>query len=186
MAAERFGHYWPDAETEVIEEGAEPDDFWDDLNGEGQYDRSLSEKVAPILEPRLFHCHLVRNRIKVEEVNHFEQADLDMDDVMLIDAGDEIYMWVGSGATAKENNHILDMAKVSGNLKTFPCKFSILIFLIPVRNILNRNPLIVPSTLSVLFASPRITSHVSSSVCSPAGKMVSGRLVIENSNHCSY
>ncbi|XP_061390689.1 gelsolin [Musca vetustissima] len=111
MATERFGHYWPDAEAEVIEEGAEPEEFWEDLNGEGVYDRSLSEKVAPILEPRLFHCRLVRNHIKVEEVNHFEQADLDMDDVMLIDAGDEIYMWVGSGASEKENNHILDMAK---------------------------------------------------------------------------
>ncbi|XP_075147928.1 gelsolin isoform X2 [Haematobia irritans] len=112
MAQERFGHYWPDAEAEVIEEGAEPEDFWEDLNGEGTYDRSLSDKgSAPILEPRLFHCRLLRNRIKVEEVNHFEQADLDMDDVMLIDAGDEIYMWVGSGATEEENNRILDMAK---------------------------------------------------------------------------
>ena len=31
---------------------------------------------------------------------------------MLIDAGDEIYMWIGSGATASENGHMLDMAKV--------------------------------------------------------------------------
>ncbi|KAM7359960.1 gelsolin isoform 2-T3 [Cochliomyia hominivorax] len=111
MALERFGQYWPDVEAEVIEEGAEPDSFWEDLNGEGIYDRSMTDKGAPILEPRLFHCRLVGNRIKVEEVNHFEQADLDMDDVMLMDAGDEIYMWVGSGATADENGKILDMAK---------------------------------------------------------------------------
>uniref|UniRef100_A0A1I8NXC0 Gelsolin n=2 Tax=Stomoxys calcitrans TaxID=35570 RepID=A0A1I8NXC0_STOCA len=112
VAKERFVHYWPDAEAEVIEEGAEPEEFWDDLNGEGSYDRSLVEKGGrPILEPRLFHCRLLRHRIKVEEVNHFEQADLDMDDVMLVDAGDEIYMWVGSGATEDENNRILDMAK---------------------------------------------------------------------------
>ncbi|XP_046804094.1 gelsolin isoform X1 [Lucilia cuprina] len=111
LGLERFGQYWPDVEAEIIEEGAEPDDFWEDLNGEGIYDRSMSEKGAPLLEPRLFHCRLVGNRIKVEEVNHFEQADLDMDDVMLMDAGDEIYMWVGSGATADENGKILDMAK---------------------------------------------------------------------------
>lgn len=111
MAIERFGNYWPDVEAEVIEEGAEPDNFWEDLNGEGIYDRSMSEKGAPLLEPRLFHCRLMGHRIKVEEVNHFEQADLDMDDVMLMDAGDEIYMWVGSGATADENGRILDMAK---------------------------------------------------------------------------
>lgn len=112
MANERFGHYWPDAEAEIVEEGAEPDDFWEYLNGEGIYDHSISEKGAPILEPRLFHCRLLGNRIKVEQVNHFEQGDLDMDDVMLMDAGDEIYMWVGSGATADENGKILDMAKV--------------------------------------------------------------------------
>lgn len=112
MAVERFEHYWPDAVAEVIEEGAEPEEFWEDLNGEGIYDRSLSDKGAPILEPRLFHCRLQGNRIKVEEVNHFEQADLDMDDVMLLDAGDEIYLWVGAGATAEENGRILDMARV--------------------------------------------------------------------------
>lgn len=113
MATERFGLYWPDVEPEIIEEGAEPEEFWEDLNGEGVYDRSLAERGAPILEPRLFHCRLMRHRIKVEEVNHFEQADLDMDDVMLLDAGDEIYMWVGSGASEEENNKILNMAKVT-------------------------------------------------------------------------
>jgi len=110
-AVNRFDGFWDDAEVEIIDEGAEPDDFWELLNGEGIYDRSLVEHGAPILEPRLFHCHLVGDRIKVEEVAHFEQSDLDVDDVMLVDGGDEIYMWVGSGATADENGRILDMAK---------------------------------------------------------------------------
>lgn len=76
MAQNRFENYWPDAELEIIDEGAEPSEFWDDLNGEGQYDRSLSEHGAPLLEPRLFHCRLVgsHERVKVEEVPHFEQA----------------------------------------------------------------------------------------------------------------
>lgn len=39
--------------------------------------------------------------------------DLDTNDTMLLDAGDEIYMWVGTGATAEENGRILDLAKVS-------------------------------------------------------------------------
>lgn len=43
---------------------------------------------------------------------HFEQADLDFEDVMLMDTGDEIYLWVGSGASAEENGRILDIAKV--------------------------------------------------------------------------
>lgn len=113
-ATTRFAHYWKDAELELIEEGAEPDEFWADLNGEGQYDRSLEDETAPLLEPRLFHCRLTRaGRAKVEEVADYQQEDLDTDDVMLLDAGDEIYMWVGSGATAEENGKILDMAKVT-------------------------------------------------------------------------
>lgn len=97
-----------------MDEGAEPDIFWEYLNGEGVYDRSLSDKGRPLLEPRLFHCHVTddNRRIKTEQVPHFAQSDLDVDDVMLLDAGDEIYMWVGSGATADENGRILDMAKV--------------------------------------------------------------------------
>ncbi|XP_017848746.1 gelsolin isoform X2 [Drosophila busckii] len=111
-AKERFAHYWPDAQMEIVEEGAEPQEFWDEINGEGQYDRSLEEGHAPLLEARLFHCRLTSiGRAKVEEVAQFEQEDLDTDDVMLLDAGDEIYMWVGSGATAEENGKILDMAK---------------------------------------------------------------------------
>ncbi|KAH8369418.1 hypothetical protein KR009_010319, partial [Drosophila setifemur] len=111
-ALDRFAHYWDDAELEQVEEGAEPDEFWDELNGEGQYDRSLGDQGAPLLEPRLFHCHVKPNgQVKVEEVAKYEQEDLDTDDVMLLDAGDEIYVWVGSGASAEENSKIMDMTE---------------------------------------------------------------------------
>lgn len=112
MAENRIGKFWPDFENEVIQEGAEPDDFWDDLNGEGIYDRGMSKGSSPILEPRLYHCRiLVSGRIKVEEVPSFQQDDLDVDDVMLLDGGDEIYLWVGSGTTEEEQNGVFDMAK---------------------------------------------------------------------------
>ncbi|XP_067617390.1 gelsolin isoform X2 [Eurosta solidaginis] len=115
MAKERFAHYWSDGVVEVIEEGAEPDAFWDALHGEGIYDRSMSDVTKPLLEPRLFHCRLHGKRFQVEEITHFEQADLDTNDIMLIDAGDEIYMWVGSSATAEENGRLLEMAEVCFN-----------------------------------------------------------------------
>ncbi|XP_016974948.1 gelsolin isoform X2 [Drosophila rhopaloa] len=111
-ALDRFTHYWDDAEIENVEEGAEPEEFWEELNGEGQYDRSLGDLGAPLLEPRLFHCRLgSRGLVRIEEVAKYEQEDLDSDDVMLLDAGDELYLWVGSGATVMENLRILDMAK---------------------------------------------------------------------------
>lgn len=76
MAKDRFADYWKDFESEEIEEGAEPDDFWEDLNGEGIYDRSVGAPRAPILEPRLFHFRLVGifNKVIFEEIPQFEQA----------------------------------------------------------------------------------------------------------------
>lgn len=77
MAKERFSDFWKNFAIEDIEEGAEPDDFWDDLNGEGIYDRSVGAPRAPILEPRLFHFRLVgqlNNKIVFEEIPAFEQA----------------------------------------------------------------------------------------------------------------
>lgn len=107
-ANERFTHYWPHGKVVIIEEGSEPSEFWEELHG---YDRDASNLGAPLLEPRLFHCQLVVWRTKVEEVRDFQQSDLDVDDVMLLDAGDEIYLWVGSGASVEENAKILQMAK---------------------------------------------------------------------------
>ncbi|XP_070852368.1 gelsolin isoform X2 [Drosophila suzukii] len=111
-AVDRFSTYWDDVEIEQVEEGAEPEEFWDELNGEGQYDRSLGDLGAPLLESRLFHCRVSSGGfLRVEEVARYEQEDLDSDDVMLLDGGDEIYLWVGSGASVDENERILDMAK---------------------------------------------------------------------------
>lgn len=73
-ANERFAHYWPHGKTEVIEEGSEPSEFWEELHGEGEYDRSVNDLGAPLLDPRLFHCQLVAWRTKVEEVRDFEQS----------------------------------------------------------------------------------------------------------------
>ncbi|CAD6993520.1 unnamed protein product [Ceratitis capitata] len=110
-ANERFANYWPYGKTEVIHEGSGATEFWEELLGESAYENRVHKPRAPLLEPRLFHCQLVAWRTKVEEVRDFEQSDLDIDDIMLLDAGDEIYMWVGSGASAEENAKILHMAK---------------------------------------------------------------------------
>lgn len=117
-AVDRFSDYWDDVELEQVEEGAEPDEFWEELNGEGQYDRSLGDDGAPLLESRLFHCHLSSGGfLKVEEVAQYEQEDLDSDDIMLLDAGDEIYLWVGYGVSEEENGKLLDTAKLYFNLE---------------------------------------------------------------------
>ncbi|XP_039432535.1 gelsolin, cytoplasmic isoform X1 [Culex pipiens pallens] len=112
MAANIVGIISPDANLQLIDEGSEPDGFWAALGGQGDYDRELDPTGAPFLSPRLFHCRILFNgRLRVEEVPHFEQDDLNVDDVMVLDGGDEIYCWIGNGATDEERAKSIDMAK---------------------------------------------------------------------------
>lgn len=70
---------------------------------------------APFLEPRLFHCTIRSGgKFKVEEIANFEQDDLDSDDIMVLDGGDEVYVWVGTGSTDEEKAKSNEMAKVKG------------------------------------------------------------------------
>ncbi|XP_019529713.3 gelsolin isoform X3 [Aedes albopictus] len=112
MAANIVAMISPDASPQIIDEGSEPAEFWAALGGEGDYDRELDPTGAPFLTPRLFHCRILFNkRLRVEEVPHFEQEDLNVDDVMVLDGGDEIYVWIGNGATEEERAKSIDMAK---------------------------------------------------------------------------
>lgn len=113
----------PDHEHVEIDEGSEPAGFWEALGGEGEYDTEIDPAGAPFLEPRLFHCAILRNgKFKVDEIGSFEQGDLDPDDIMVLDGGDEIYVWVGSGSTEEEKKKSKDMAIVR-NSSLLSCSF---------------------------------------------------------------
>lgn len=102
----------PDRSAIVIEEGEEPEEFWAALGGKGEYDTEIDPPGAPFLEPRLFHCSIHGKKFRVEEIAIFEQDDLDPDDIMVLDGGDEVYVWIGQGATEEEREKSLDMAMV--------------------------------------------------------------------------
>lgn len=103
----------PDVHAQDIEEGTEPEKFWELLNGKSDYDRELDAPGAPCLEPRLFHCKLLNNgKLRVEEIDEFEQADMDADDIMILDGGDEVYVWEGAGSTPEEKQKSLEVANV--------------------------------------------------------------------------
>uniref|UniRef100_A0A182N393 Gelsolin-like domain-containing protein n=1 Tax=Anopheles dirus TaxID=7168 RepID=A0A182N393_9DIPT len=112
MAADIAAVVAPDAGAEVVAEEAEPGEFWDALGGQAEYDRELDPPGAPFLSARLFHCRILYNKkLRVEEVPHFEQDDLNVDDVMVLDGGDEVYCWIGNGATEEERSKSIDMAR---------------------------------------------------------------------------
>lgn len=103
----------PDRSAKIIREGAEPADFWSALGGKAKYDTEIDPPGAPLLEPRLFHCSILNNgKFRVEEIGAFEQEDLDEDDIMVLDGGDEVYVWVGKKSTKEEKEKSVGMAKV--------------------------------------------------------------------------
>ncbi|CAG9816465.1 unnamed protein product, partial [Phaedon cochleariae] len=53
---------------------------------------------------RLYHCQIRArsHRLLVEEVLHYEQEDLSDDDIMVLDADSEVFVWVGKGASSEE------------------------------------------------------------------------------------
>lgn len=74
MAANVVSLLSPDHEPQVIEEGEEPEEFWEGLGGHGDYDKEIDAPGAPFLEPRLFHCRILTNgKFRVEEIAQFEQ-----------------------------------------------------------------------------------------------------------------
>ena len=45
-------------------------------------------------------------KMTVEEIGEdFTQDDLISDDCMILDGGDEVYVWIGKGANAEERKH---------------------------------------------------------------------------------
>lgn len=103
----------PDREQVVVNEGDEPAEFWAALGGKGDYDTEIYPPGAPFLEPRLFHCTIRSSgKFKVEEIANYEQDDLDSDDIMVLDGGDEVYVWIGAGSTEEEKKKSNEMAKV--------------------------------------------------------------------------
>lgn len=106
----------PNIDAQIINENHETDEFWRALNGKTAYNTDTDNPGAPILEPRLFHCKLLSNgKLRVEEIDDFTQDDLDEDDVMILDGGDEIYLWEGKDSEEEERRKSLDVARVRYN-----------------------------------------------------------------------
>ena len=102
------GKLYPDLALTVVEEGEEPTQFWNIIGAEPGSEIAASDLVTgPMLSPRLFHVTAKR----AFEISNFKREDLVGDDVMLLDSGDEVYLWVGEDSEAEEASRGLDLAK---------------------------------------------------------------------------
>ena len=48
---------------------------------------------------------------------NFHWQDLNEDDVMVLDSGDEVYVWIGKGADDQEKEKAFAMAEVTDRLR---------------------------------------------------------------------
>ncbi|XP_066432124.1 villin-1 isoform X2 [Eleutherodactylus coqui] len=90
-------------EKVVVAEGQEQSDFWLALGGKSQYSSSkrLQEEVLDIT-PRLYECSNKTGTFRATEISDFHQDDLHEDDVFLLDAWDQVFLWIGKNANEVE------------------------------------------------------------------------------------
>lgn len=100
-------------DAEAVAEGEEGDTFWELLGGKGEY-AMVEEAAIDFGNPRLFQlCDAAVGGLglKSEEIFNFSQDDLCIDDVMLLDAGTEVFLWIGTGASKNEKAEALGLAQ---------------------------------------------------------------------------
>jgi hypothetical protein len=98
-----------DFSMEVINEGEEPEEFWEALGGKKPY-----ETNADFMNyTRLFRCTNEKGYFSVSEKTvDFCQDDLDDDDVMIIDNGELVFLWIGTRASEVEGKLAYKAAQV--------------------------------------------------------------------------
>eukprot|EP00904_Undaria_pinnatifida_P007549 jgi/Undpi1/3924/HiC_scaffold_16.g07292.m1 len=89
----------------IVPEGSEPDEFWAALGGEAEYPKVSEGEVVP-QEPRLFQVSNATGKLTVTPVCNFDQSDLCVDDIMLLDTVASVFVWVGPQANLVERTEL--------------------------------------------------------------------------------
>jgi gelsolin len=107
----------------VVEEtdtGADADEFWKHLGGRGKIKTAeeggsddLAEKETAKVR-RLMHLSDASGKMEFKQVaegNAIKKSQFISDDVMVFDAGHEVFVWVGKGASKEEKKNALGYAQ---------------------------------------------------------------------------
>jgi len=94
----------------VVAEGEEPEEFWKALGGKADYPKLAAGEPEP-KDPRLFQCTNMTGVFTCDEIPNFDQGDLVMDDVMILDCFNLVYLWVGEGANDIEKKMGMETAE---------------------------------------------------------------------------
>ncbi|CAG0917901.1 unnamed protein product [Notodromas monacha] len=95
----------------LVVEGQERPEFWEAIGGKEPYANARRLGEDHVQQPaRLFQCSNASGRLTAEEVVNFAQADLVPDDVMMLDAWDALFLWIGQESNAVERKGAEQMA----------------------------------------------------------------------------
>ncbi|CAH0398250.1 unnamed protein product [Chilo suppressalis] len=98
IAEEKFNNPW--VSLQVLNEGSEPDNFfWVALGGRKPYDTDADY----LNYTRLFRCSNEKGYFIVsEKCTDFCQDDLADDDIMILDNGEQVFLWLGAKCSEVE------------------------------------------------------------------------------------
>lgn len=99
IANEKFAYGLKSHNVVIIEEGNEPVEFWSALGGKKEYDTDSSF----MQHTRLFRCSNDKGYFSIsEKCTDFCQDDLSDDDIMILDNGVQVFLWIGSKSSEVE------------------------------------------------------------------------------------
>ncbi len=95
-------------EPEIVIESQEKDDFWSAIGGKQAYcndKRLLHSGFSNSSNIRLFEVINASGKLNFQEVYQFCQADLNSSEMMILDAWDVVFIWIGSLSHKQENDN---------------------------------------------------------------------------------
>ncbi|XP_023219305.1 gelsolin, cytoplasmic-like [Centruroides sculpturatus] len=83
-------------EMVLVSEGQEREDFWNAIGGKKPYNQNIhSEEEVDTRQARFYQCTINSGHLDVHEILGFDQHDLVEDDLVILDAWNVVFIWLG-------------------------------------------------------------------------------------------